>query len=827
MKSLPIDSILGELKDHLRHNNAVVLQASPGAGKTTRVPPALLNESWLAEKSIIMLQPRRIAARHAAEFMASERNEKIGQTIGYSIRFEHKRSKQTRIEVVTEGILTRRLQTDPELSGVGLVIFDEFHERSIHSDLALALCRDVQSALREDLKILVMSATLNTEPVATLLGNCPIVTSAGHSFEITTRYLPQQGGVNIVQSTIAGVQAALSETDGDILAFLPGAKEINQCYTSLSRNLILDIRPLYGALPFSSQRLALVPGSRRRVVLATNIAETSLTIEGISTVVDCGWERRPRYDSRTGISVLELKRISAASATQRRGRAGRLGPGTCYRLWGQGQQAELLPHPPAEIRVSDLAPLLLELASWGEIDPERLIWLDPPSPSQIKAARELLVHLGAISGKGQITPLGQRMNRLPLTPRLAKLVITAHDLGLGSLGCDLAALLSERDLLADDVPTSSGSCDLEHRWTHFNHNTKTRSHQSLQRTANDLRRILNLTTASVWPQHGEKIQRILAQAWPDRIAHQREPDSDRYLLSDGSGATLSKQSMLQRPPFLVALQVRDRQGQNEITLASTVHESVLKQIFKDKLVPQRRVWWDDTTGKMTAKELVNFMALPLAEKPVKATLDEQTEAAITAVLSIGLQSLNWTPAAQQLRARVELCRRYFPDQEWPDFSNAGLTANLIKWLGPFLSGITTRSALYQVDLYVPLQAYLRWDLQQKLEQAAPERITVPSGSRIRIDYVGSEQPILAVKLQELFGLKDTPTILEGRASLLIHALSPAGRPLAITQDLKYFWNQIYPDICKGMRGRYPKHPWPQDPWNAQASAKTKKQLLRK
>jgi ATP-dependent helicase HrpB len=822
MKSLPIAHILPELSRALTENKAVVLQAPPGAGKTTAVPPALLDQPWLIGKSILMLQPRRLAARHAAEYMAAQLGEKVGQCVGYSIRFERKRSRATRIEVVTEGLLTRRLQSDPELSGVGLVIFDEFHERNLQSDLALALCRDAQLALRDDLKLLVMSATLDAEPIAALLDDCPILTSVGRSYPVATHYLPRPEKERIAESVAAGVRLALTQTGGDILAFLPGAGEIRRCCELLAKESALDIRPLYGGLPMAQQRLAIEPGNNRRVVLATNIAETSLTIEGITTVVDSGWERRPRFDVGSGATRLELKRISAASAIQRQGRAGRLAEGDCYRLWTEGQQAQLLPQAPPEIRSADLASLLLELACWGESAPERLTWLDPPSPAHLQQARRLLLGLEAIEENGRITTLGQRLAKLPLSPRLARLVIAAADDHQAALGCELAALLSERDLLINSAAPVS-DCDLESRWQLLQQQQGPGA-QTVHRVAADLQRMMGVSEKSAWPDEPHAVQRWLALAWPDRIARQRAPGSASYLLSDGSGALLSSRSGVKRPAFLLALELKYRGEDCEIVLASSIERGLLENLFAEQLQPERRVCWDERAERVLAREVVALGALILSERPLKARPEEQIAGTLEGIRRIGIERLNWPREAQQLIARVRRCAAARPEDDWPDLSFIALTAQLETWLAPFLGGITTRAALESFNPLEALQTLIPWNLKERLNQLVPERIAVPSGSKIRIDYSVEGAPILAVKLQELFGLKQSPAILGNSMPLLIHLLSPAGRPLAVTQDLEHFWNNAYPEVRKEMRGRYPKHPWPEDPWNAPATARTKKRM---
>lgn len=822
MKSLPIDHILSDLRQALAQNSAVVLQAPPGAGKTTRVPLDLIDQSWLADKSILMLQPRRLAARHAAEFMADQLGEKVGRTIGYTVRFERKRSKATRIEVVTEGILTRRLQSDPELNGVGLVIFDEFHERSLHSDLALALCCETQSALRDDLKILVMSATLDAAPVAALLDHCPVLTSEGRSYPVSTTYLPQGEKRRIAESVAAGIQVAIKKSEGDILAFLPGAGEIRHCAEQLSGLSGIDVRPLFGGLPFDQQRRAIEPGEKRRVVLSTNIAETSLTIEGITAVVDSGWERRPRFDVGSGLTKLELKRISVASATQRQGRAGRLGPGRCYRLWSEGQQAQLLPQAPPEIRSADLTALLLELACWGETVPERLTWLDPPSASHLQQAKELLLNLGAIDGAGRSTDLGLKMVRLPLIPRLARLVVEADADGEAGFACELAALLSERDLLSRFATPMVTDCDLSTRWQLLHQNPPVPGANSVRRVAADLQRLAGGSRQCAWPTDSHALQRWLASAWPDRIARQREPGSDRYLLSDGTGAVLSRRSGVKHPHFLVALALEHRADHSEIVVASVIDRLRLEDIFSHRLQPQRQVRWGEREGRVIAEEIVALGALVLNTRPVKATKEEQIAGALAGVRTIGIERLAWSKEAQQLIGRVHHCAVFRPQDGWPDLNPVALSKRLEEWLTPYLEGITTQTALERFNPFTAIKSLIPWELQRQLERLVPERIEVPSGSCIRIDYRGEGAPVLAVKLQELFGWKQGPKLLDGRLPLLIHLLSPAGRPLAMTQDLENFWNNVYPEVRKEMRGRYPKHPWPDDPWNTPATARTKK-----
>ncbi|MDW7758694.1 MAG: ATP-dependent helicase HrpB, partial [Desulfuromonadales bacterium] len=617
--SLPVDSLLPDLRRTLRDAGAVVLQAAPGAGKTTRVPLALLDEPWLQGRRILMLEPRRLAATNAARYMASRLGEEVGETVGYTIRFDHKVSALTRIEVVTEGILTRRLQTDPLLEGVGLVIFDEFHERNLHSDLALALCRDAQTGLREDLKLLVMSATLDAGPVAELLGGAPLLSSEGRSYPVEVRYLPQAPQGAVADYTAVAVRRVLSETTGDILVFLPGAREIRRCQQRLESDggQPVEVCPLYAGLPFAAQEKAILPGKKRRVVLATNIAETSLTIEGVRVVVDSGLERRPRFDAAAGVSRLETVNISAASATQRAGRAGRLAPGACYRLWTEAAQGSLLPFAPPEIRVADLLGLALELALWGVPDPGQLAWLDPPPAGALTAARELLAELGALDDKGRVTEEGKRLARFPVEVRLARLLLTGEKLGVWPLACDLAALLSERDLLAA-IPGAAVASDSDlidrlevlARWRRHPRSEviADRAGAAVERTARQLRRL--------GPKSGdespdlETVGRLLAAAFPDRIACEREGGGGRYLLANGQGARLSPRSRVHGQRWLVAVEVRaGNQGEGEIHLASALPESIVEDDFRAKLPWQRRVAWDSRQQRVQAVEEQRLGAL--------------------------------------------------------------------------------------------------------------------------------------------------------------------------------------------------------------------------
>jgi len=817
--SLPIDAVLPELRNALASRNAAVLQAPPGAGKTTRVPLSLLDEPWLGGKRILILEPRRLAATNAARFMARQQKEGVGGTVGYAIRYERRVSKATRIEVVTEGILTRRLQADPELSGVGLIIFDEFHERNLNSDLALALCRDAQLGLRDDLKILVMSATLDAAPVARLLGDAPLVSSEGRSYPVDIRYLPQPASGRPVDAAVSAVRRAVRETDGDILAFLPGAFEIRRCAEGLADfSGTIDLRPLYGDLPFSEQERAILPGPRRRVVLATNIAETSLTIDGVSVVVDSGYERRPRFDAARGMTTLETVRISRASADQRAGRAGRLGPGVCYRLWTEGEDGALLPFTPPEIRTADLAPLTLDLARWGVTDAGELSWLDAPPAGHLAGARTLLRLLGALDNNERLTPLGEEMSRFAAHPRIARLLVAARDEETLALGADLAAILSEREVPAQSFPLHASDSDLLDRLGYLRRS----GGEGAARAARYWREKLGVFKDET-PPDVVSIGRLLAVAFPDRIGREREEGRGRYLFSGGFGASLSPRSVVKGGEWLVGVEVVGKPGgEGEIRLASLLPRETVEDLFGGALAWEREVDWDDRTGRVIAREVRRLGALVLQERPAAATADDTVSALLSAIRLKGLDLLGWSPAARQLLARARLVARHRPD--WPDLSDTSLLATLENWLAPYLDRVNGLSALRKVDLLPAIQSLIGWERQRDLPRLAPERIEVPSGSNIRLDYESEDGPVLACKLQELFGLAETPAVANAAAPVLIHLLSPAGRPLAVTRDLRSFWDTVYPEVKKEMKGRYPKHPWPDDPWNAVATRHTKRRM---
>ena len=836
MSKLPIDALLPDLLHALEQNPSVVLQAAPGAGKTTRVPLALLEAPWLQGKSIIMLEPRRLAARNAALYMASELGQQVGSQVGYRVRFDSKVGTETRIEVVTEGILGRRLQQDPGLEGVGLVIFDEFHERSLYSDLALALCLDVQQGLREDLKVLVMSATLESDRVARLLA-APVLHSEGRSYPVAERYLPREPLGRIVEVAAAAVKRAVAEDEGDILLFLPGAGEIRQTLDLLKGEeacAALDLYPLYGDLPFREQERAISPSpqGRRKVVLTTNIAETSLTIEGVRVVIDSGWQRIARFEPRSGLTRLETVRVSRASATQRAGRAGRLGPGVCYRLWSETTQQGLLPFNQPEISEADLSPLALELAQWGVSDVASLQWLDAPPAAALEQARQLLQSLGALDEQLRITADGVAMARLPLPPRLAHMLVRAEVKGHGALACDIAALLSERDILRG--LQSDGQCDFALRLEALRayrqvgakgaqqYGADERACRAVERAAGQWRRLMRLQ-----PENGEfdeaLVGELLAMAYPDRLAQRREGQAGRYRLISGRGASLPAGCTFDAE-FIVVAALDAGGGEGRIFSAAPIERSQLEELFAEQLEWRDEVEWDGREQAVQARRVRRLGGLVLERShQTQADSGVMVQAMLQGVRSLGLAALPWDEACRQLQARVCSLRHWLPEGGWPQMTDAQLLDSLDEWLSPWLNGVSRREQLKGVDLKGALLAMLGWQRQQELEKLAPVQLQVPSGSCKKLQYSDSGgPPVLAVKLQELFGLEETPTVANGKVQVMLHLLSPAQRPIQVTQDLSSFWRNTYPEVRKELKGRYPKHPWPDDPWQAVPTARTKR-----
>ena len=835
MNRLPIDDVLPALRAALNDRDEAVLEAPPGAGKTTRVPLALLGEPWLAGQSIVMLEPRRLAARAAAERLASELGEKVGETVGYRIRLDSKVGPRTRIEVVTEGILARRLQDDPALEGVGLVIFDEFHERSLDADLALALTLNGRELLRDTpLKVLLMSATLEGERLSALLGEAPVVSSEGRMYPVDIRWgAPWQPGEWIEPRVVQTVLQALSDEPGSLLVFLPGQAEIRRVAEQLEGNLAgrsdVLLCPLHGELDLSAQRAAIepAPAGQRKVVLATNIAETSLTIDGVRVVVDAGLARVPRFDPASGMTRLDTQRIARASATQRAGRAGRLEPGVCYRLWSQSQHDQLAAYGEAEILQADLAGLALQLARWG-VEPSELAWLDVPPPAAFAQARDLLTRLGALDERGVLTPHGQAMAELPAHPRIAHLLLRGQALGLGTLAADLAALLSERDILRGagaDLHSRMSLLAGESRAARGAQGGVQRARQLARQFRSYLRGKADEAVAD--PEHPRWLGCLLAFAYPDRIARQRRAGGAEYRLANGRAALFAEADALMKHEWLVIADLGSRQGQREerIYLAADLEPALFDAELAEQVRELDVLDWDEREGVLRAERQRKVGELVLDSRALPQ-LDEAARgrALLALVRRKGLELLAWTPELRQWQARIALLRRLDLQQrgesEWPDLSDAALRDSLEDWLLPFLGKVSRLSHFANLDLPAMLSTLLPWPLPQRLDELAPKTLSVPSGSRIAIDY--SEQPpVLAVRLQELFGLAETPRIAGGRQSVLLHLLSPARRPVQVTQDLASFWANTYAEVKKDLKGRYPKHYWPDDPLIAEPTARAK------
>jgi len=834
---LPVDAVLGDLRDALAHHNAVVLQAPPGAGKTTRVPLALLDAPWLQQRKILMLEPRRLAARAAARFMAQQLGEEAGASVGYRTRLDSRISAQTKIEVVTEGILTRLLQDDPELAAYGVVIFDEFHERSLQADLGLALARECQLALREDLRLLVMSATLDAAPVAALLaserGPAPVITSAGRAFPVSTHYLaPPRTATTVYGNSrdawldhlVRELPEILQREEGSALVFLPGVGEIRRVEAALGGRLPAGVRvvPLFGDLAGAEQDAAIAPApaGTRKVVLATAIAETSLTIDGVRIVVDAGLQRRPVFDAGSAMTRLVTTRVSAAAAEQRRGRAGRTAPGVCYRLWPEGEQ--LNPFTAPEIAEADVSGVALELAQWGTRDPAELAWLDVPPTAAWERGVALLRELAALDAGGAITPHGKRMLTVGLAPRLAHLVVRGRELGHGRLAADLAALLSERDLL----PRAAGEgVDLRARVELLRGEGTAAGvdRQRLKQVRESARRLYpreedrgQATTATV----GE----LLALAYPDRVARRRGAAGARYLLANGRGAFLPEGDALGKHEWLVCADLDGDAREAKVFLAAPVTAAALEEALAGNLRSEDFIGWDDAAGAMVARRRRLLGAIVFDEKLLPPPSGEQLQQGLlNAIRERGIHVLPWDDDARQWRARVQLLHGLLP-QQWPDFSDEALTGTLADWALPFLAGMSRLAHLKDFPLREALRARLDYALQRELDALVPERWEVPTGSQIRIDYTAGNGPVLAVKLQEMFGATQTPAVANGRVPLTLHLLSPAQRPVAVTRNLETFWQQGYPDVRKDLRGRYPKHPWPEDPLTAPPQRGVKKRL---
>jgi ATP-dependent helicase HrpB len=830
VSDLPVKQVIPQLSESLAEYGRAVLSAPPGSGKTTLVPIELLDEAWLNGAGILLLEPRRLAARAAAGRMASLMNEPLGDRVGYSIRLERRVSRKTRIEVVTEGILTRRLQQNPDLPGIGLVIFDEFHERNLHSDLSLALALDAQQVLRDDLHLLVMSATMDRKRVSALLKGAPVVQAEGRQYPVEYRYLGRIPDKHkIAEQVVGAIIQAWQRDTGDLLVFLPGVAEIRAVQKMLERrfsgqNGIPLICPLYGDLAKADQEKAIVPdkNKRRRIVLTTSIAETSLTIEGIEVVVDSGWSRMPRFLPGIGLTRLETIPVSQAAADQRAGRAGRLGPGICYRISSESYHAQLPAHHPAEIMQTDLAPLALQLASWGVTDPNQLQWLDLPPIGAFNQAINLLQSLGLLSERQRITPLGRRAAELPAHPRLAHMLIHAPR-EKHQMVSDLAAIVSERDILS----TQEDGCDLAIRLRTLSAWRKRKTVPQnvatacryIDRISKDwLRRIKEVADHST--THLFTLGQLLGMAFPDRIAQQAS--YGRFRLVSGRAVRLADDDLLAGEAYLVAAQLDAGKSEGRIRLAAAINLDEIRNLPDIKIDKIDIIEWDRKHQRVKVLSEERLGALTLGRMPLE-TIDTDAimEAMIDGIRIMGLEALPWTPAIRQWQRRASWLGKQMGDKSWPDFSDLWLTEQLEEWLLPWLKDVQSKEQLQRLDLLTILQSRLTWEQQQLMAEWAPTHLKVPSGSTIALRYSVDAAPVLAVRLQELFGLSETPKVYQNKIPVMLHLLSPARRPIQITDDLVGFWQRTYIEVKKELKGRYPKHYWPDDPLEAEATYRAK------
>lgn len=839
--AFPIHDVLPAVLQALGAQTRLVLEAPPGAGKTTQVPLALLQQPWCSGKKILLLEPRRVAARAAAAFMARQLGESVGETVGYRIRFDNKVSARTRVEVVTEGILTRMIQEDPSLEGVGALLFDEFHERHLASDLGLALALDVQESLRPDLRLLVMSATLDGERLARALGAVRL-SSEGRSFPVQLQYLPPQREESLPLQVRRCLALALQQHAGDVLVFLPGQREINDVARLLDREPFLACQRvlLHGDMPVEQQAAALQPAvdGRRRLVLATNLAESSVTLPGVRVVIDSGLAREPRFDAQSGFSRLETVWISQASADQRCGRAGRVAEGWCYRLWSRTQRLEVSRTP--EISCVDLAGLALELAAWGS---STLRFLDPPPAGPLAAARDLLKALGALDSAARLTPLGRRMLGLGTHPRLAAMLLGSRGAAEAAIACDLVALIEARDPLI-----GYRGDDWQRRWQALADRRQPRAGrsaadggssdgdtgggagpgvsrsglQAIEQSAAKWRQRLALPGPPPADYPARALGDVLVHAYPDRIARVHAGDRQRYQLSSGRMVRLADDSALLGEPWLVASELRYENKDSLILRAAPIDERRLRADFAERFTEGDVVRWDAGARALVARRESRFDQILLDARPAGRPDPVQAAAALcAAVASDGLALLPWSEGLQQWRARVQCLSDWLPELGLPDLGDAALLATLSEWLQPAFLGKTRLDALGSEELGEALRSRVDWATRQRIDQLAPQRISVPSGLERSIDYQAGAPPVLAVKLQELFGLAETPRIAGGKVPLTLHLLSPGGKPLQITQDLRSFWERTYPEVRKEMKGRYPRHPWPEDPWSATATHRAK------
>lgn len=812
---LPIDAVLDDLSRTLEAHNAAVLVAPPGAGKTTRVPLALLDAPWAKGKKIIVLEPRRIAARASADRMAKSLGERAGETVGYRVRFGSKISRATRIEVVTEGIFTRQILDDPELSGIAAILFDEFHERSLDADMGLALARDAQLGLREDLRILVMSATLDGARVGKLLGDAPVVASEGRAFPVETRYLGRKADAPIERQMADAIASALRADSGSVLAFLPGAAEIRRTQNFLSERVqdaSIEIVPLFGALDAAVQDRAISPAPKgmRKVVLATSIAETSLTIEGVRIVVDSGLARVPRYEPDIGLTRLKTVRAARAQVDQRRGRAGRTEPGVCYRLWDEPQTASLAPYTQPEILSADLSSLVLDLAQWGVADPAALSFLDPPPQPAWKEAKSLLSELNALDGDGRITAEGKSLRALALPPRLARMIVDSHRAGEGEAAAEIAAILTERGLGGD-------SADLEHRRDQFRRDRSPRA-----ASARDLaRRWASQVAASEKAGQQDDLSAglMLAYAFPDRVARNRGNGS--FVLANGRGAAVEQTSALARAPYIAIGEMTGTAASGRILLAAQITQDEIERHFAEHIEAVDEISFDRGSMTLRARRKRALHAITLSEATLAVSPSEETARIFAdGLIAAGLDRLPWSKAAKQWRDRVMFLRKAEGDS-WPDLTDEGLIARRDDWLVPALYDKIALRDISPGDLSDALMVLLPWEMRARLDREAPTHFEAPTGSVLAIDYEAEQGPTIAVRLQELFGLNTHPSIAAGKVPLVLELLSPAQRPVQVTRDLPGFWRGSYAAVRSDLRGRYPRHPWPEDPASALPTRRVK------
>ncbi|HEY9131131.1 MAG TPA: ATP-dependent helicase HrpB [Dyella sp.] len=830
MAEFPIAHLLPEILASLNDQARLVLEAPPGAGKTTQVPLSMLESRWLKRQRVLMLEPRRIAARAAAQFMARQLGEEVGQTVGYRIRFESRVSAATRIEVVTEGILTRMIQDDPELSGIGAILFDEFHERHLAGDLGAALALDIQATLRPDLRIVVMSATLDGERIAQWL-DAPRISSPGRSFPVRVEYPPARAQETSEQHLARVVRQALSETEGDILAFLPGRHEIGRVQGILLQALErdaaeeVDVLPFHGELSMAEQQAALAPAEpgTRRIVLATNVAESSVTLPGIRAVVDAGLAREPRFDPNSGFARLETVAISQASADQRAGRAGRVAPGVTYRLWPQSKRLDVA--RTAEIAQTELSGLALELAAWGS---DSLPWLDPPPAGALAQAKELLAQLGALGADGRITALGRGMLELGAQPRLSAAALRAPS-ELRALMADLLALMEARSPLRGEQARSDdfrARVQALHAWRDRSMaggrgGADSGALAAIEQASKGWRRRLDVRTAASGVPDSHAVGDLLLHAFPDRVARRDDANPLRYTLANGRGARLHESTALLGEPWLVALDIQHEARDSLIRAAAPLDPRTLERDFPSRFVRERVLRWNDEREAVEAFEEYRYAAIVLERRSVPVKPEDALPALLAAVRSKGIDALPWSDNARRLRARMQALCSWMPELSLPDVSDSALLASLDTWLGPYLTGKRRLDVLSPDELTQALASLFDYEQRRQLDSHAPDSLTVPSGMTRRLDYAPDEPPVLAVKLQELFGLADTPRVAAGRMPVTLHLLSPAGRPIQVTQDLKGFWERTYPEVKKELKGRYPRHPWPDDPWSATPTHRAK------